>query len=138
MMRKLRLRLIHDGNQPGPALAEPLRFGLQDTKGHVHPGLEAPGEPLNLDFELEITGTTSPVFRGPFAHGTPATRFVYLSWKRVGEHVHPWGWRIKMPLGGISWDMIEAAEAPGMCLAANVIGRKPHSSQTVTWQVMAL
>jgi hypothetical protein len=34
--------------------------------------------------------------------------------------------------------MIEAAEAPGLCLTANVIGRKPHTSQTITWQVTAL
>jgi hypothetical protein len=34
--------------------------------------------------------------------------------------------------------MIEAAEAPGLCLTANVIDRKPHASQKLTWQVTAL
>jgi len=136
-MRKLQLRLIHDGTQPGSPLAEPLRFGLQDSKGNVHPGLEAPGEPRNFDFELDVLGDAVPVFRGVFAHGTPATRFVYLSWKRVGEHAHPWGWRIKIPLAGLGWETIRAAEAPGLCVAANVIGRKPHSSQPIVWEVVA-
>jgi hypothetical protein len=136
-MRKLQVRLIHDGVQPGAPLSEPLRFGLQDAKGEVHPGLEAPGAPRNFDFALDVSGDEKPVFRGSFAHGAPSVRFVYLSWKRVGEHAHPWGWRIKIPLAGITWDDIAAAEAPGMCLAANVVGRKPHTSQPVTWQVMA-
>ncbi len=136
-MRQVRLRLIHDGVQPGTPLAEPLRFGLQDVKGNVHPGLEAPGAPRAFDFVLKVTGEATPVFRGAFAQGTPKERFVYLSWKRVGEHAHPWGWRIKMPLGGITWEMIAAAEPPGMCLAADVVGRRPHAREAVRWEVTA-
>ena len=57
---------------------------------------------------------------------------------RGGEHEHPWGWRIKIPLSGIGWGEILAAEKPGKCLVANVIGRRPHSSEAIHWRVEGL
>jgi hypothetical protein len=75
------------------------------------------------------------VFRSAFAHGPPAARFVYLSWKREDTHQHPWGWRIKIPLSGIGWAEIRAAEKPDKCLAADVTGRRPHASEAINWQV---
>ena len=136
--REIGFRLLHDGTQPGEPLEEPLRFGLQDTKDHVHPGSTKWGKPLNLDFTLYISGNEdvgAPVFRGTFAHGPPAKRFIYLSWKREGEHEHPWGWRIKIPLSGIGWTEVHAAERPGKRIVADVTGRRPHSSEPIRWQV---
>jgi hypothetical protein len=139
--RKVHLRLIHNGMQPGTPLDETLRFGLQDAKGEVHPGLTQPGEARNFDLILEVSegkDANKPVFRSTFAHGPPAGRFIYPSWKREGEHEHPWGWRIKIPLSGIGWGEILAAEKPGKCLVANVIGRRPHSSEAIHWRVEGL
>ena len=139
--RQIHLRLIHDGAQPGSPLDEPLRFGLQDAKGDVHPGLIPPGAPRNFDLVLEVRegdDADEPIFRGAFAHGPPAARFVYLSWRRQGEHDHPWAWRIKIPLSGIGWAEIHAAEKPGKCLSANVIGRLPHSSEPIKWRIEAV
>ena len=135
----LHLRLIHDGTQPGPPLPEPLLFGLQDSKGEVHPGLLAPCAPRNFDLEIAVTKAAdgAPLFRGAFAHGPPAARFLYLSWKRIGTHEHPWGWRIKMPLSGIGWADIVAVNKPGKCLVADVLGRKPHDRGAVEWRVEA-
>jgi hypothetical protein len=138
LKRQIHLRLIHDGVQPGTPLNEPLRFGLQDAKGDVHAGSGQPGEPLDFDLALEVDEggeADKPVFRGSFAHGPPKARFIYLSWKRHGEHAHPWGWRIKIPLSGIGWDEIRAAGKPGKCLVANVIGRRPHASEAIAWRV---
>jgi hypothetical protein len=139
--RQIHLRLIHDGVQPGTPLDEPLRFGLQDGKGEVHPGLTKPGKPQNFDLVLDVSEgdeANQPVFRGMFAHGPSTGRFVYLSWKRQGEHEHPWGWRIKIPLSGIGWADIRAAEKPGKCLVANVIGRRPHASEPIVWRIETL
>jgi hypothetical protein len=135
--RRVHIRLIHNGVQPGTLLDEPLQFGLQDTKGEVHPGLSQPGKPQNLDATLEVEGYEAgqPVFRGRFAHGPPKGRFVYLSWKREGKHDHPWGWRIKVPLSGIRWADVREAEKPGRCLTANVIGRRPHASDAIEWRI---
>jgi hypothetical protein len=138
--RRIAIRLIHDGAQPGPPLPETLHFGLQDTKADIHPGTPGPDGTRIFDFALDVADDTAgnPVFRGAFAHGPPKGRFLYLSWKREGVHEHAFGWRIKMPLTSVPPDLICAAEQPGMCLAANVIGRRPHASQPVTWQVQPL
>jgi hypothetical protein len=104
--RQIHVRLIHNGVQPGTPLDEPLRFGLQDAKGEVHPGLTQPGEARNFDLILEVSEddeADKPVLRGAFAHGPAKARFIYLSWKRQGKHEQPWGWRIKIPLSGIGW-----------------------------------
>jgi hypothetical protein len=59
-MRRIALRLVHDGVQPGPALPEALRFGLQDGKGDVHPGLALrlalPGGAQAFDLTLAVKG----------------------------------------------------------------------------------
>jgi hypothetical protein len=139
--RQVHLRLIHNGVQPGTPLAETLRFGLQDAKGEVHPGLTQPGEARNFDLILEVSegkDANKPVFRSRFAHGPPAGRFLYLSWKREGAHEHPWGWRIKIPLSGIGWSEICATEQPGRCLVANVTGCRPHSTEAIRWRIEAL
>jgi len=139
--REIHLRLIHDGAQPGALLTEPLRFGLQDTDGEVRPGVPRSDGALRFDFALEIKGEPEngqPVFKGAFAHGPPASRFVYLSWKRLGTHEHPWGWRIKMPLSGIGWREIREALDSGACLVADVRGRRPHASQPIEWKVAPL
>jgi hypothetical protein len=138
--RRVHVRLIHDGVQPGRPLKEPLRFGLQDSKGEISPGSVQSGEVQTFDIVVEVKENDGgqPVFTGAFAHGPAAGRFLYLSWKREGVHEHPWGWRIKIPLAGIDWGKIRAAEKSGKRLAADVIGRGPHTSEPVIWRVEAL
>jgi hypothetical protein len=138
--RQINVRLIHDGIQPGTPLDEPMRFGLQDGKGEVHPGLSEPGDARPFDLTLDVSGdeTNLPIFSGPFAHGPPAGRFLYLSWRREGRHEHPWCWRIKIPLAGIGWAEIRDAEKPGKCLVADVLERRPHSSEPIVWQIERL
>jgi len=139
--RRIDLRLIHDGAQPGTPLCEPLRFGLQDSKEKIHAGTAGPGGVRHFDLSLEVKGTDTtmpPVFTGAFAHGPPSARFLYLSWKREGEHEHPWGWRIKIPLAGIGWADIRAAERSEKWLEANLIGRRPHDTEKITWRLEQL
>jgi hypothetical protein len=137
--RRVHIHLIHDGVQPGKPLEEPLRFGLQDSKGEVSPGRVQSGKVQTFDFVLEVKENDGgqPVFTGAFAHGPAAGRFLYLGWKREGVQENPWGRRIKIPLAGIDWAKIRAAEKPGKRLAADVIGRRPHTSETVIWRVEA-
>jgi hypothetical protein len=87
--RRIDIRLVHNGVPPGTPLEERFRFGLQDAKGEVHPGITQPGTVRNLDLALEVTEGEAgqPVFRGAFAHGPPAGRFLYVGWKREGDHV---------------------------------------------------
>ena len=133
----LRLRLIHDGAPPG-ATDEPLRFGLQDSKGEVHAGAPQPDGTRLFDLALAVKpgdAANAPVFSGPFAHGPPTGRFLYLSWKREGKHDAPWAWRIKIPLAGIGWPEIRAADKAGRRLEANIIGRRPHAMEAIVWRM---
>jgi hypothetical protein len=128
-MRKVLVRLVHDGVQPGAALVEDLAFGVQDTKGSVHPGIARPDGAMQFDIPVDVTDTGD--FRGPFVQGSKGARFLYLSWKRVVPAEHPWGWRIKMPLK----DMPMPPD--GRTVVADVRGRKPHTSAPVPWKIEA-
>jgi hypothetical protein len=135
--RQLRLRLLHDGAQPGPPLDEPLDFGLQDTKGGIHAGRPGPDGLLVFDLTLDVhAGPSAPVFKGPFAQGRAPANFLYLSWKRPGTHEHPYGWRIKIPLTAIGWPEIDAATEAGMCIMADVTDRRPHKTGPVDWKIV--
>jgi hypothetical protein len=136
--RRIAIRLLHDGAQPGAPLDEPLRFGLQDRKGEVHPGERAAEGVLRFDFSLDVKESgdpKSPAFSGAFVHGPPSGRFLYLSWKRERASDAPWGWRIKIPLSGIGWADIRAAGTSGRPLKANVAGRRPHASEAIDWRL---
>ena len=104
----------------------------------MHPGIAQPDAVRHFDLTLEVSehgAAGQPVFRGAFAHGPPEGRFLYLSWKREGKHAAPFAWRIKIPLSGIGWTEIRAAGQPGKWLEANVIGRRPHRTEAIKWQV---
>jgi hypothetical protein len=133
------LRVVHDGVQPCPDTGEAVRFGLQDTKGNVHPPTASAGGRHRFDFPATVKETPAgPVLAGPFCQGPPAGRFVYLSWKREAGGAAPYTCRIKLPLVGMSEALLEAARRPDHCLAADVTGRKPHSSVKVTWTAVPL
>jgi hypothetical protein len=139
--RRINFRLVHDGVQPGTPVVESLRFGLQDKNGEVHLGaMRAKGvQHFDLSLDVKEAGNSSlPDFGGAFVLGPPSRRFLYLSWKREGVHAAPWAWRIKMPLSGIGWADIRTAEKPNKCLAANVIGRRPHATEPIDWRLETL
>jgi hypothetical protein len=136
--RRVTIRLIHDGAQPGAPLDEALRFGLQDKAGEVHAGEARPDGVRRFETVLEIRGAdrgAPPVFGGAFAQGPPEARFLYLSWKRPAGAAAPYGWRIKVPLAGVGWDQVEAAEAAGACLETDVRGRRPHETKAIVWRL---
>lgn len=139
--QRVTLCLIHDGVQPGSPVPEPVRFGLQDAKGEVHPGSPVIGAGHQRRFEVALTvrGDSEggpPVFSGSSCHGPPKSRFLYLSWKREGVHAAPWAWRIKVPLAGMGWPMIRDAAGPGPCVEADVTGRRPHATEPIMWRVV--
>ena len=69
-------------------------------------------------------GDGPPNFLGPLAQGPVAGRFVYIDiGKLAGQPDCPWGRRLKVPLGGITWGMIRRASAdPATFLEARLPG----------------
>jgi hypothetical protein len=116
---------------------EATEFGLQDKAGAVHAAKRAAKTRSVFACELAVgSGTTSgaPTLSGPFAHGPPAGRFMYLSWRRIGGT----GWieRIKIPLS-MSANQIRTALRTGQTLETDVTGRRPHAADAVTWRLTA-
>jgi Family of unknown function (DUF5990) len=51
-----------------------------------------------------------PNLLGPFAHGRPDDRFLYVnSGTSAGQPGSPWSRRAKVRLGGIGWDLVDHA-----------------------------
>ncbi len=84
-----------------------------------------------VEFELEVTVRTSknlpePDFFGPYAQGTIGVRFFYLCIGKVEDRGDPrWSGRIKVPLVGIDWSMIEQAAKPNHFLFARYQASRP-------------
>src|SRR4030095_15183468 len=66
-----------------------------------------------FDFSLTVTDARKdglPNFKGPFAQGPPASRFVYVDvGTYAGQKNTPWSRRMKVPLQGITWALIGQA-----------------------------
>jgi hypothetical protein len=116
------IRIVITDPVPGVALA--LQSGQFDL---VAPSASTPST-ATFDFTLEVGQPSSGgavVWYGPFTQGPPAARFVYITvGRRAGQFDSPWERRAKIPLGGISTELIErAAGQPGSVLAVSVSGR---------------
>jgi len=81
---KLELR---DKHQPGRTFDafENVHIGLQRQKAAVDL-FRGDAENIGWVFEIESTVSNGSEidFRGPYVHGTPGERFIYLSWGDVG------------------------------------------------------
>ena len=111
----------------------PVTVGIQDKFQQVHEGVH--GE-AGWRFACTVLvkpdpASALPAFSGPFVHGTPAKRFLYLSWKRLGDAPTPWQQRVKIPRSALPWHLIEA----GLPLEADITGRKPHASEPIVWKL---
>ena len=100
-MEIVNFKLIYDGKGPLIWNGAANDFGLQDKDGHLAKGSSGAGSTIIFEFSLEVKSATSgaPVFVGPFCHGSPKERFLYLSWRNVQGN---FAQRLKLPLNGIS------------------------------------
>jgi hypothetical protein len=89
---------------------------------------------FECDLEASLDDSTGKLaFRGPFVHGTPEARFLYLSWKRKDTSSSLWYWRVKVPLSGITWKDVSLAK-PSEVLEADITNRRPHATDPITWR----
>lgn len=102
-------------------------FCLQRGRSDLASCAKASGEELSFDFTLRVDGdrASGPSnLRGDFAQGPPAARFVYVnSGTSAGQAGSCWTRRAKVPLSGITWELIEQAISnPGTVLEARIPG----------------
>ena len=102
----VRLRIVVTNPPTGTGTS----FGIQDKSGALHPDASKSKDAVAFECEVKASDGghgSEPNFLGPFTHGPPKARFLYISHRRDGAA----GWikRIKVPLSSITWSMIEAA-----------------------------
>jgi len=100
---------------------------LQQGKDALVPPSASSGGNVSFDLTVKIANDRAggpPNFRGPAVQGPPAGRFVYInSGTLAGQADSCWSRRAKVPLAGISWELIEEAlSASGAVLEARIPG----------------
>ncbi len=123
MNSALSLKIVLEIPPPGAV------FGLQKGSGSIYETLQKqPSAGTDLIFKLEVLVVMAkdgqPDFRGPEVQGPPGKRFVYIDiGTMAGSKDSIWTRRLKVPLSGMTWQMIEHCQKnPGWFLQANVAG----------------
>jgi hypothetical protein len=91
-----------------------VHFGLQKGSGSkyetVQTQLSATGD-LHFDLVVTIRGDRMkdllPGFGGPFAQGNYPDQFIYIDIGTYAGKEDEWSRRLKIPLSGITWDIID-------------------------------
>ena len=115
------------------ALLDPppgVDFGIQVGKGNDFKTIAVQRSKtgnLTLECTITVKGNRAygpPNFAGPIAQGPPTGRFIYIDiGKSAGQFDSCWQRRIKIPLDGITWDMIDSVlDAPDRLLQAKIPG----------------
>lgn len=88
-------------------------FAVQHGRDGLLPPYASSAEAMSFALTLPL-GPTLPDggfnYRGPFAQGTPAERFIYVnSGTYAGQQGTPWARRAKIQLAGMPRDLVAAA-----------------------------
>jgi hypothetical protein len=107
--RELTLRIVLEKPPEG------IDFGLQKGKGSLYEVVQKqrsePEGDLSFEFTVRVgeSQRKEPQFLGPYVQGPPAGRFVYIDIGAcAGQKDTPWSRRLKVPLQGITWKMVDA------------------------------
>jgi Family of unknown function (DUF5990) len=104
-----------------------VTFRLQQGKSDLVAPAQALEDRLSFDFTLRVVGDPAkdpPNFRGLCAQGPSVGRFVYVnSGTSAGQAGSCWTRRAKVPLAGISWELIgQVLARPAAVLEARIRG----------------
>ena len=111
MDRELALRITLEKPRPG------VDFGLQNGHGSNYETVQtqrSAGNDLRFECSVRVSRSKdgSPNFLGPFAQGPVGQKFIYVDiGTAAGQTETCWSRRLKIPLYGITWEMIDAANS---------------------------
>ena len=104
----LKFRIILLSPPPG------IDFALQKGSGSKYEPIQkqrSDTHNLSFDFSAEVKGIRQkdqlPDFRGPFVQGPAGARFIYIDIGSLAGQTDQLAWRLKVPLVGITWKMVE-------------------------------
>ena len=111
-----------------------LHYALQKGHGNNYEHIQiqhSTGQDLHFDLVIDLKGDkqkdSAPGFGGPFAQGAPPEKFFYIGIGSYAGQKIACGWRLKIPLRDISWEMVEQATAG---LETNVQGTAKNGTPT--------
>jgi hypothetical protein len=122
MERKVTLRVIVEKAPSG------VDIGVQDGHGNDYKTVQKQRftkEDLRFEFPIRVNESKDgqPNFLGSFAQGPANKRFIYLDiGTYAGQTNTPWSRRLKIPLAGITWQMIEQASVASVAIETRVPG----------------
>jgi uncharacterized protein DUF5990 len=123
MEREVAMRIVLEGPTAG------VDFGLQKGRGNDYETIQkqrSKGEDLLFEFTVRVKPGSkdgTPNFLGSIVQGPPGERFVYIDiGTYAGQANTGWSRRLKIPLRGITWDMIDQASNESV-LETRVPGR---------------
>jgi hypothetical protein len=122
MEREITLRIVLEAPPAG------VDFALQHGRGNDYEPVQkqrSKAEDLTFTFTVRAKqgSKNAPTFLGPFTQGSPHERFVYLDiGTYAGQEGTEWGRRLKIPLSGISWQLVEQASDSSRTLETHVPG----------------
>src|SRR5687768_6358288 len=129
MEREVTLRIVLEEPTAG------VDFGLQKGRGNDYETIQtqrSKGQDLNFDFTVRAKATgkdAPPNFLGPFVQGPTGERFVYIDiGTYAGQTETCWSRRLKIPLRGITWQMIEEVIEGKSLLETRVAGKGKDGS----------
>jgi hypothetical protein len=108
---ELTLRIILEKPPAG------VDFGLQKGRGNDYETIQkqrSKGKDLIFEFPVKVKagGKEAPGFLGPHVQGPPGARFVYIDiGTYAGQTDTPWSRRLKIPLTGITREMLDRLSA---------------------------
>jgi hypothetical protein len=125
--------LLHVTLQKPPAGVD---YALQKGSGSKFDIVQvqrSAGEDLYFNLAIEIRGDRQkdnlPKFRGPFVQGSSDKQFFYIGIGAFAGQAGTWSRRLKIPLTGISWQMIDQINGnPGSRLETWVPGTAKDGS----------
>lgn len=108
MEHELTLSIVLEKPTPG------ADFGLQKGRGSDYETVQtqrSQGKDLHFEFTVRAKSDNKsdvPNFLGPFVQGPTGERFVYIDiGTYAGQTATCWSRRLKVPLRGITWEIIE-------------------------------
>jgi hypothetical protein len=105
-----------------------ITFAMQRGKDELLPSSKVSAKSLVFDLSIRVSERKAggpPNVLGPYAHGKPDDRFLYVnSGTMAGQEDSCWTRRAKIKTGGINWKLIEQTLAtPGAVLEVLIDGR---------------
>jgi hypothetical protein len=102
-----------------------VQFQLQRGTRDLEPPARSTAAALTFECSVRAGRRPdgAPNFLGPYTQGPPDARFIYVnSGTLAGQPESCWTRRVKVPLAGITWELIQRARRTGGVLEAAIDG----------------